>query len=73
MRYSAATVDPDDFTPANGWSLRTSNYNRPTEILIAVTSYNEDKLLYSRMSSTTLVYNTFPYFLFCQAPFTTLC
>ncbi|KAF8591568.1 glycosyltransferase family 2 protein [Ramaria rubella] len=48
MRYSAATVDPDDFTPANGWSLRTSNYNRPTELLIAVTSYNEDKLLYSR-------------------------
>lgn len=51
MRYSAATVDPDDFTANNGWSLRTSNYNRPTEILIAVTSYNEDKLLYSRMSS----------------------
>lgn len=48
MRYSAATVDPDDFTPSNGWSLRTSNYNRPTELLIAVTSYNEDKLLYSR-------------------------
>ncbi|KAF8581974.1 glycosyltransferase family 2 protein [Ramaria rubella] len=48
MRYSAATVDPDDFTPENGWSLRTSNYNRPTELLIAVTSYNEDKLLYSR-------------------------
>ncbi|KAF8529171.1 glycosyltransferase family 2 protein [Hysterangium stoloniferum] len=48
MRYSAATVDPDDFTQTNGWSLRTSNYNRPTELLIAVTSYNEDKLLYSR-------------------------
>ncbi|GJJ07586.1 Chitin synthase, class 7 [Clathrus columnatus] len=48
MRYSAATVDPDDFTRENGWSLRVSNYNRPTELLIAVTSYNEDKLLYSR-------------------------
>lgn len=48
MRYSAATVDPDDFTRENGWSLRVANYNRPTELLIAVTSYNEDKLLYSR-------------------------
>ena len=54
MRYSAATVDPDDFTPANGWSLRVANYNRPTELLIAVTSYNEDKLLYSRASSCTV-------------------
>ena len=48
MRYTAATCDPDDFTPANGWSLRTNNYNRPTDLLIAVTSYNEDKDLYSR-------------------------
>lgn len=48
MRYSAVTVDPDDFTRENGWSLRVSNYNRPTELLIAVTSYNEDKVLYSR-------------------------
>lgn len=48
MRYTAATCDPDEFTAANGWSLRTSNYNRPTELLIAVTSYNEDKELYSR-------------------------
>ncbi|KAF8583565.1 glycosyltransferase family 2 protein [Ramaria rubella] len=48
MRYSAATVDPDDFTAEKGWSLRTSNYGRPTDLLIAVTSYNEDKLLYSR-------------------------
>lgn len=60
MRYSAATVDPDDFTAANGWSLRTSNYNRPTEILIAVTSYNEDKLLYSRTSSLDLTIKRIP-------------
>jgi chitin synthase len=32
---------------ANGWSLRTRQYNRPTEILIAVTSYDEDKVLFS--------------------------
>ncbi|KAJ1311786.1 hypothetical protein OPQ81_010252 [Rhizoctonia solani] len=48
MRYTAATCDPDDFTHENGWSLRTSNYGRQTELLIAVTSYNEDKVLYAR-------------------------
>ncbi|GLB41331.1 putative chitin synthase [Lyophyllum shimeji] len=48
MRYTAATCDPDDFTEANGYSLRTKLYNRETEILIAVTSYNEDKTLYAR-------------------------
>jgi chitin synthase len=48
MRYTACTCDPDDFTEENGWSLRTKLYNRETEILIAVTSYNEDKTLYAR-------------------------
>ncbi|KAF4620081.1 hypothetical protein D9613_005225 [Agrocybe pediades] len=48
MRYSAATCDPDEFTEENGWTLRTKLYNRETEILIAVTSYNEDKTLYAR-------------------------
>jgi chitin synthase len=48
MRYTAATCDPDEFTEANGYSLRTKIYNRQTEILIAVTSYNEDKTLYAR-------------------------
>lgn len=48
MRYSAATCDPDEFSEETGWSLRTKMYNRPTELLIAVTSYNEDKALYSR-------------------------
>lgn len=48
MRYTAATVDPDEFSMENGWSLRTKMYNRETELLIAVTSYNEDKTLYSR-------------------------
>jgi chitin synthase len=48
MRYTAATCDPDDFTEENGWSLRPKLYNRDTEILIAVTSYNEDKTLYAR-------------------------
>jgi chitin synthase len=48
MRYSAATCDPDEFSEETGWSLRTKMYNRETELLIAVTSYNEDKVLYSR-------------------------
>ncbi|KAF9043751.1 putativechitin synthase [Hymenopellis radicata] len=48
MRYTAATCDPDDFTETNGWSLRTKLYQRQTEILVAVTSYNEDKTLYAR-------------------------
>jgi hypothetical protein len=38
MRYTAATCDPDDFTPENGWNLRVSKYGRETELLIAVTS-----------------------------------
>ena len=48
MCYTAATCDPDDFTEENGWSLRQKIYNRETELLIAVTSYNEDKILYAR-------------------------
>jgi len=48
MRYTAATCDPDDFTEANGWSLRQKEWGRQTDMLIAVTSYNEDKTLYSR-------------------------
>ncbi|KAJ7139674.1 glycosyltransferase family 2 protein [Mycena epipterygia] len=48
MRYTAATCDPDDFTEANGWSLRVKKYERETQLLIAVTSYNEDKTLYAR-------------------------
>ncbi|KZV76117.1 glycosyltransferase family 2 protein [Peniophora sp. CONT] len=48
MRYTAATCDPDEFTEANGWSLRQKMYGRETEMLIAVTSYNEDKTLYAR-------------------------
>lgn len=42
MRYTAATCDPDDFTPENGWNLRVNQYNRETELLIAVTSCEPD-------------------------------
>ncbi|PWN43440.1 putative chitin synthase 1 [Ceraceosorus guamensis] len=49
MRYTAATCDPDEFTPENGWNLRTSaQYQRDTELLIAITYYNEDRVLLAR-------------------------
>ncbi|KAK5099036.1 Chitin synthase, class 3 [Lithohypha guttulata] len=48
MRYTAATCDPDDFTLKNGYNLRPAMYNRHTELLIAVTYYNEDKVLTAR-------------------------
>lgn len=48
MRYTAATVDPDEFTVKNGYNLRAAEYDRHTELLIAVTYYNEDKLLTCR-------------------------
>ncbi|ORY68742.1 chitin synthase-domain-containing protein [Pseudomassariella vexata] len=48
MRYTAATCDPNDFTLKNGYDLRPRMYNRHTELLIAITYYNEDKQLMSR-------------------------
>ncbi|EXJ73593.1 chitin synthase 3 [Cladophialophora psammophila CBS 110553] len=48
MRYTAATCDPDDFTLKNGYNLRPAMYNRHTELLIAITAYNEDKVLTAR-------------------------
>lgn len=40
MRYTAATCDPDDFVPQNGYNLRPVMYGRKTELLIAITYYN---------------------------------
>ncbi len=48
MRYTAATCDPNDFTLKNGYNLRPAMYNRHTELLIAITYYNEDKNLTAR-------------------------
>lgn len=48
LRYTAATCDPNDFTLNNGFNLRPQMYNRRTELLIAVTYYNEDKTLLAR-------------------------
>ena len=48
MRYTAATCDPDEFAKNNGYTLRANLYSRNTELLIAITSYNENKALYAR-------------------------
>ncbi|KAK9472081.1 glycosyltransferase family 2 protein [Dipodascopsis tothii] len=48
LRYTAATCDPDDFTLKNGYTLRQHEYGRETELLIAITYYNEDKMLTAR-------------------------
>ncbi|KIV99552.1 chitin synthase G [Verruconis gallopava] len=48
MRYTAANCDPNDFTLKNGYNLRPAMYNRHTELLIAITAYNEDKVLTAR-------------------------
>ena len=45
---TAAQVDPNEFTLKNGYNLRPAMYNRHTELLIAITYYNEDKVLTSR-------------------------
>lgn len=45
---TAATCDPNDFTLKKGYNLRPAMYNRHTELLIAITYYNEDKVLTSR-------------------------
>ncbi|KAH6695066.1 chitin synthase-domain-containing protein [Plectosphaerella plurivora] len=48
LRYTAATCDPNDFTIRNGYNLRPRLYNRHTELMIAITYYNEDKVLLAR-------------------------
>lgn len=48
MRYTAACCDPDDFTAENGYTLRTNEYNRTTDLLVCITAYNENKLLLTR-------------------------
>ncbi|KAI9192963.1 chitin synthase-domain-containing protein [Polychytrium aggregatum] len=42
LRYTAVTCDPDEFMQ-KGYTLRQYNYQRHTEIAIAVTLYNEDE------------------------------
>jgi chitin synthase len=54
LRYTAATCDPNDFTLMNGFNLRPAIYNRHTELLVAITYYNEDKNLLCRTLHGTM-------------------
>lgn len=45
---TAATCDPNDFLLKNGWNLRPAMYNRHTELLVAITVYNENKVMLGR-------------------------
>ncbi|KAI0426449.1 chitin synthase G [Xylaria sp. FL1042] len=54
MRYTAVTTGPEDFTWENGYDLRPRMYNRHTELFIAVTYYNEDKVLLSRTTHSIM-------------------
>lgn len=46
-RYTAVTATPDDFNQA-GYTLRPTLLNRQTELMIVVTIYNEDAVLFCR-------------------------
>ncbi|KAJ5713817.1 uncharacterized protein N7483_010998 [Penicillium malachiteum] len=48
LRYTAAVCDPDDFVPRRGYNLHPAMYNRHTELLIAMTYRDENKVLTSR-------------------------
>lgn len=47
MRYTACTVDPDEFLEA-GYSLRFAEMNRECQIVVCITMYNEDKFSIAR-------------------------
>eukprot|EP00158_Paraphelidium_tribonemae_P009369 Partr_v1_DN28846_c1_g1_i1_m33789 putative monooxygenase len=47
LRYTAATCDPNDFIHEN-YTLRSQLYGRPTELMIVMTMYNEDEVLFAR-------------------------
>ncbi|KAF8514223.1 glycosyltransferase family 2 protein [Hysterangium stoloniferum] len=46
-RYTAVTCDPDDFERKR-FFLRQNVYGRTTELLICITMYNEDEILFCR-------------------------
>ncbi|EKM80571.1 hypothetical protein AGABI1DRAFT_70953 [Agaricus bisporus var. burnettii JB137-S8] len=46
-RYMAVTCDPDEFE-RNGFFLRQNESGRRTELLIMITMYNEDEVLFCR-------------------------
>jgi chitin synthase len=52
-RYSAVTCDPNDFMYQN-YTLRSALYGRQTEIMITVTMYNEDDVLFTRTMAAVM-------------------
>ncbi|KAG7867647.1 hypothetical protein KL918_002244 [Ogataea parapolymorpha] len=47
MKYSAVTTGPDEFAE-EGFSLRTCDMGRETEIVVCITMYNEDEVSLTR-------------------------
>ncbi|GMM27728.1 chitin synthase [Martiniozyma asiatica (nom. inval.)] len=47
VKYSAVTSNPDDFAE-DGFSLRTIELERETEIVVCITMYNEDEVALTR-------------------------
>lgn len=56
-RDISSTCDPDDFLSSAGYSLRQKQYGRKTDLLIAMTYYNESRELVavSHMSARDLI------------------
>ncbi|KAJ1557905.1 Chitin synthase, class 1, partial [Cladochytrium tenue] len=53
LRYTACTVDPDDFGHAR-YMLRQQLLDRQTELFIVVTMYNEDEVLFCKTISALM-------------------
>ncbi|KAF8326373.1 chitin synthase 2 [Cantharellus anzutake] len=53
IRYSACTVDPDEFVRAK-YSLRPFLYGRKTELFIVMTMYNEDEELFCKTMNAVI-------------------
>jgi len=53
LRYSAVTCDPNEFAN-NNFTLRQCLWNRPTELFIVLTMYNEDEILFARSMSAVM-------------------
>ncbi|KAI1350415.1 hypothetical protein F5Y01DRAFT_315806 [Xylaria sp. FL0043] len=51
---TAVTAAPEDFTLENGYDLRPRMYSRHPELFMAVTYYNEDKVLLSRTTHSIM-------------------
>lgn len=47
MTYTACTSEPDDYIK-DGFTLRSTKFNRETELVICVTMYNEDEYAFAR-------------------------